>query len=147
MPESPPDPQLAYKGSAVTKTTLLTSEQWRPSFTLAPGADRVGSMRGVAAGLQGQNFGLGLVLIPPGQQSPPHYYTGEHLFLQLRGATRFIVDDEEFIMRPMDSLFVPADVVYRYGSVGLEESLFVNVIGRTDEWPAISHYPGFNQQS
>lgn len=146
MSEQADYPTLAYDDARVYKATLLTSDEWRPHFK-APGANQVGHIRGIAPGLQGENFALGLVIMPAGQESPDHYYTGEHLFLQLQGATRFVVEGEEFIMRPMDSLFVPANVSYRYGSVGIEESRFVNVIGRTGEWPAVTHYPGFSTGS
>jgi quercetin dioxygenase-like cupin family protein len=142
MPAKPDYPTLSYDDARVHETTLFTSEQWRPHFK-APGANAIGSVRGIAPGLEGQSFALGLIIMPPGQESPEHYYTGEHLFLQLQGATRFTVEGKEFVMRPMDSLFVPANVMYRYGSVGIEESRFVNVIGRTEEWPAVTHYPGF----
>ena len=144
MSTEPNYPTLTYDDARVHEATVLTSEQWRPHYR-APGASTIGSMRGIAAGLEGESFALGLVIMPPGQESPEHYYTGEHLFLQLSGATRFTVEGKEFIIRPMDSMFMPANVLYKYGSVGIEESRFVNVIGRSGEWPAVTHYPGFSQ--
>jgi quercetin dioxygenase-like cupin family protein len=97
-------------------------------------------MRGIARGLAGTNVALGLVHIPVGQETPDHYYTGEHLIFQLTGSTRFTVGTEVIVLREHDVIFLPADVTYRYASVGLVPSTFVNVLGRTGEWPATSHY-------
>lgn len=128
-----------YVEADTARATYFAREAWRPQWN-APGAREPGQMRGICRGLQGTHVAAGMVIIPAGQETPDHWYTGEHIVFQLRGSTRFVVDGEEFVLRPQDAIFLPANVVYRYGSVGLEESVFVNILGRVDEWPGTSHY-------
>lgn len=134
-----------YTAGKVGVATVYSREQWAPHWN-APKASVPGHMRGIARGLEGTNFAAGMVYIPVGQMTPDHYYTGEHLIFQLSGSTRFVINEEEIIIRPHDLIFIPANVTYRYGSVGLEASTFVNILGRVDEWPATSHYPDVSKE-
>lgn len=128
-----------YRKTSVDRPAVVRAEDWTVNWD-APGATTPGTMRGICRGLEGTNIALGLVIIPAGQRTPPHDYSGEHIVYQLRGGTRFEIGAEEIVIRAGDALFIPANVIYTYGSVGLEESAFVNVLGRFEDWPGVSRY-------
>ncbi|GAB7006362.1 hypothetical protein JCM18899A_38350 [Nocardioides sp. AN3] len=128
-----------YRKADPARPAVVRAEEWTANWD-APGASSPGMMRGICRGLEGTNVAVGMVIIPAGQTTPPHDYSGEHFIYQLRGATRFVIDDAETVVRPGDALFIPANVVYHYGSVGLDESVFVNILGRLDDWPGVSRY-------
>lgn len=128
-----------YTEASVDRPAVIRADEFTVNWD-APGAKTPGTMRGICRGLAGTNIAVGLVVIPAGQQTPLHDYSGEHIVYQLRGSTRFCIGDETIVIKTGDALFIPADVLYQYGSVGLEESVFVNVLGRLNDWPGVSRY-------
>jgi len=105
-----------------------------------PRAHEQGFMRTVCRGFIGAGASLGLGILPVGQRSPLHTPNAEHLLLGLEGQITWRIEGEDYVMGPMDLLFIGADREYEYWNSSFVEARFVDVIGRVDAWPHTSQY-------
>lgn len=115
------------------------SDLMRPAWDL-PNVQAPGFTRAMCRGIRGDGASLGVVVMPYGQRSPVHSYSGEHLLLGISGEVRFDIGDAEYVLGELDLLFIGADVDYRYRNVGLEPAVFADVIGRVTDWPPHGTY-------
>jgi quercetin dioxygenase-like cupin family protein len=103
-------------------------------------ADRPGFVRGRCNDMEGTAFSAGLVLVPPGQRSPLHSESGEHIIYALEGEVEFAIEGEPYPLEPGDLLFVPAHARYLYANVGRSTATLLAIFGRVDEWPPRGTY-------
>ena len=119
---------------------LMSAEELMDTDWSLPGAREEGYIRTVCRGFRGSGASLGVGIMPVGQRSPLHTPHGEHLLLGLSGQLTWRVEEVEYVMNPMDLLFIGANREYEYWNSGSEEGRFVDVIGRLDVWPSSSDY-------
>jgi quercetin dioxygenase-like cupin family protein len=94
-----------------------------------PGAERGGSLRTAYAGLRAGAFKTTLVVMPPGQCSPPRPSEIEHIIIVLDGAFEFRVDDQSHCLERLDQIFVPIGVNWEYRNAVLAQSSFLSITG------------------
>lgn len=105
-----------------------------------PRAKEAGYMRTVCRGFMGSGACLGVGVMPLGQRSPLHTPNSEHLILGLTGQLTWRIEGEDYVTNPMDLLFIGANREYEYWNSGFEEARFVDVNGRSEQWPHGSSY-------
>jgi quercetin dioxygenase-like cupin family protein len=79
--------------------------------------------------------------MPPGQMTPLHDYSAEHIIFVLSGQIDFLIGLDVYELNQYDEIFIPAHVFYIYRNPGDVEAAFFNVVSRLDEWPATGQYP------
>jgi quercetin dioxygenase-like cupin family protein len=129
----------------VRPTQVLKREDMRPRWGFLPLSDREGWRRSSlwapdGSVVTGTNFKAAITLIPEGQASPPHTWSGEHIICGLTGVVEFVIDGEVFEVRPHDIMFFPENAVYEYRTISDEDASFLSVVGRVDEWPCTGGY-------
>jgi len=100
-----------------------------------PKAREGGYQRVLYEGLRASNAHTSIVLLPPGQASPPHASHAEHIITMLAGSVTFRTKEETVRLGYLDQLFIPASVTYEYWNSGLENARFLNMVIRAEEWP------------
>ncbi len=126
---------MSGQGVALMPAAQLVETDWS-----LPRADQRGYMRTVCRGFIGAGASLGIGIMPIGQRSPLHTPNGEHLLLGLAGQLTWRVEGEDYVMNPMDLLFIGAHREYEYWNSSLEDARFVDVIGKVDRWPHSTEY-------
>jgi len=119
----------AGTGAPLPVRVLTKRELLRGMVTTLPGAETGGTLRTVYPGLEAGTFRSTLVVVPPGQRSPPRDSEIEHIILVLEGAFLFIVDGVEFHVDAMDQIFVPVGVHWEYLNASLGQSMFLSMVG------------------
>lgn len=103
-------------------------------------SDIPGCRRAHFSGIDGTMVGVNLLLLPAGQRSPLHTYTGEHIIVLLQGSIDFVHEAQHYVMDSHDMLFIPADIWYEYVNVGAGDAIFVGIKAAAAEWPAHSAF-------
>ena len=111
-----------------------------PSYRL-PKAAIAGYVRSNSYGLRATNSYSTLIRMPPGQMTPLHDYSAEHIIFVLSGQIDFLIGLDVYELNQYDEIFIPAHVFYIYRNPGDVEAAFFNVVSRLDEWPATGQYP------
>jgi quercetin dioxygenase-like cupin family protein len=111
-----------------------------PSYRL-PKAAVAGYVRSNSYGLRATNSYSTLIRMPPGQMTPLHDYSAEHIIFVLSGQIDFLIGPDVYELNQYDEIFIPAHVFYIYRNPGDVEAAFFNVVSRLDEWPATGQYP------
>ncbi len=131
-----------YRGPILSHTDmkvvrLLTrADLLADPHTSGPGSDIAGHQRLSYLGLDSANCRTHLVVVLPGQSSPPHDAPIEHIITLLQGEIRFGVGDDSFTLHPFDQLFIPSDVFYHYTNTGDVPVMFYVVMSPTlGGWP------------
>lgn len=102
-----------------------------------PQAQELGHRRALIRGVQGVNCAANLISIDPGQASPRHQASSDHIIFQVKGSTKWHFDDRHsHEVHEQDLLYFPADRPYVYENSGKDVALFLSVIGKVGEWPA-----------
>lgn len=121
-------------------------EDMSPDWNAVHLSDTPGFRRGLYPRVHGSNFLGRLVVVPPGQRSPKHINSAEHIVLQLEGEAEFdfpdTPDQPPIRIRPHDVLFFPANIPYGYANVGDVDVLWFTILGRKDEWPPSQSFLG-----
>lgn len=124
--------------------SILRRAEMRPNWTSPRSAEegwRRAALRGAGGRvISGTNFKATIMVIPVGQASPPHTWSGEHIVFGIRGVVEFTIEGESTELHPEDILFFPANAVYEYRTVGAQDASFLSIVGRVDEWPCTGHY-------
>jgi quercetin dioxygenase-like cupin family protein len=126
---------MSEQGVRLMPAAELVETDWS-----LPHASEQGYMRTVCRGFIGSGASLGVGVMPIGQRSPLHTPNSEHLLLGLSGRLTWRVEGQDYVMSPMDLLFIGADREYEYWNSGFEEARFVDVIGRVGPWPHQTEY-------
>lgn len=126
-------------------TALLRRGDMHPNFGFLPLSDQDGWRRSSLRGanetvITGTNVKAAITVIPSGQASPPHTWSGEHIMCGLAGIVEFVIDGDVFLLEPQDILFFAEDTIYSYRNVGEEDAAFLSVVGRVAEWPCTGEY-------
>lgn len=127
------------------QTRVLRRGEMYANFGFLPLSDREGWRRSSLRAedgsvITGTNVKAAITVIPAGQASPPHTWSGEHIMCGLTGVVEFLIEDEIFVLYPHDILFFPENTTYSYRTVGQEDASFLSVVGRVDEWPCSGEY-------
>ncbi len=102
----------------------------------APGSDILGHQRLSFLGLDSAHCRTSMGWVGVGQASPPHDAPIEHVLTCLEGTLEFGVGDVTYRLEPLDQLFIPAEVLYRYTNVGAIPVVFYVVMSPTSVgWP------------
>lgn len=117
-----------------------------PSFRL-PKADTPGYIRSNSYGLRATNSYTTIVRLSPGQATPLHDYSAEHIIFVLNGQVDFLIDGDRYELDRYDQIFIPAHIFYVYRNPGDVEASFYNIVSRVDEWPATGQYPEVGTES
>lgn len=113
-----------------------------------PSADQEGFRRTIGRGFLGEGASLAIGTMPPGQRSPQHDSSGEHLLLGLEGEITWMAEGfEAIVMGPGDLVFIGANQSYHYLNQAAVTARFVDVIGRVSVWPHSASYAGDDGQS
>jgi quercetin dioxygenase-like cupin family protein len=93
-------------------------------------ADEIGAKRGPIDAISKvfldeengpRNMSLGWMRIPVGGKTDRHTRDVEEIIYLLKGRTKVVLEGEEAVLEPGDSLFIPAGVEHHHESIGDEE--------------------------
>lgn len=139
MTTDPTNAATARTAAPATAVHLPRGDM-RVRWDLLPGGMTPGTTRGVFNGIAATSAMVNMLVLPPGQTSPPHTFDAEHIVIQLQGETEWTVGDERYLLRDEDFLFIPARALYSFTNPGTVDAYFVDVAAKTDRWPPAMSY-------
>lgn len=74
------------------------------------------------------NFAMRKFTIEPGGDMPMHTNSVEHEQLVLNGSAEIIINNEKFVVKKDDVVFIPANVPHCYKTIGTEPFEFVCIV-------------------
>lgn len=114
--------------------THMRWEEYRRelNWSLVPKADVWGFHRGDFPMMRSEKLNCHTVRHPAGQSSPWHALPGDNFIMVLLGELEVRAAGRVFILKPLDVVWIPGNLPYKYSSVGQSEAL---IFGMFVKWP------------